>query len=112
MQPEDIRGFFAEPSQLDAEDYLFLDYYFECSGDPETAAAHLCSEQSTAQWKRVGVDEDYRPRFGAKVVDLEVETAAVRHQLPARPTGVRPGQRLPGAHRPSASQFRARDCRT
>ncbi len=74
MQPEDVRGFFAEPSQLDAEDYLFLDYYFECSGDPETAAAHLCSEQSTAQWKRVGVDEDYRPRFAAKVVDLEVET--------------------------------------
>ena len=74
MQKADIAGFFAEPSQLDAEDYLRLDYYFECSGDPEAAAAHLCSEQSTAQWKRVDVDEDYRPRFGAKVVDLEVET--------------------------------------
>ena len=73
MQQQDIRAFFADPSQLDTEDYLCLDYYFECSGDPQTAAAHLCSEQSTAQWKRVDVDEDYRPRFGAKVVDLEVE---------------------------------------
>ncbi|MGB5834310.1 MAG: RuBisCO large subunit C-terminal-like domain-containing protein [Thiohalocapsa sp.] len=74
MDQQDIREFFADPSELDVEEYLFLDYYFECSGDPTTAAAHLCSEQSTAQWKRVDVDEDYRPRFGAKVVDLEVET--------------------------------------
>ncbi len=74
MQQADLAGFFADASELDAEAYLFLDYYFECTGDPKTAAAHLCSEQSTAQWKRVDVDEDYRPRFAAKVVDLEVET--------------------------------------
>jgi ribulose-bisphosphate carboxylase large chain len=71
MRPEDRAGFFAAAS-LDPEAHLLLDYYVECSGDPETAAAHLCSEQSTAQWSRVGVDEDYRPRFAAKVVDLEV----------------------------------------
>lgn len=74
MRQQDISGFFARASELDPEDYLLLDYYFECSGDPKIAAAHLCSEQSTAQWKRVDVDEDYRPRFAAKVIDLEVET--------------------------------------
>ncbi|MCF7985365.1 MAG: ribulose 1,5-bisphosphate carboxylase [Thiohalocapsa sp.] len=74
MRTEDIDGFFASASSLDADDYLLLDYSFECSGDPRTAAAHLCSEQSTAQWARVDVDEDYRPRFAAKVLDLEVET--------------------------------------
>jgi len=73
MRHEDVAGFFADAAALDAEDYLFLDYYLECRGEAELAAAHLCSEQSTAQWKRVGVDEDYRPRFAAKVVDLEVE---------------------------------------
>jgi ribulose-bisphosphate carboxylase large chain len=74
MRPEDIPGFFADPARLNADDYLLLDYYLECTGDPRAAAAHLCSEQSTAQWSRVGVQEDYRPRFGARVLDLEVET--------------------------------------
>ena len=55
------------------EDYLVFDYYFESTIDPEDAAAHLCQEQSTAQWKRVGVDEDLRRRFGAKVIELIVE---------------------------------------
>ncbi|MBB1073087.1 ribulose 1,5-bisphosphate carboxylase [Rhodoferax sp. 4810] len=72
MQPNDVRGFFADWASLDAEDYLLLEYYFECSGEPELAAAHLCSEQSTAQWKRVGIDEDYRPQFAAKVIDLKI----------------------------------------
>lgn len=73
MQPADVKGFFAQAAELDLEDYLLLDYVFECRGDPQVAAAHLCSEQSTAQWARVGVNEDFRDRFGAKVLALSVE---------------------------------------
>ena len=65
-------GFFADQTSLNMEDYIVLDYCFESVIDPEEAAAHLCQEQSTAQWKRVGVDEDLRDRFGAKVIDLVV----------------------------------------
>jgi ribulose-bisphosphate carboxylase large chain len=72
MTASDWAGFFADEASLDREAYLFLDYYLECSGDPELAAAHFCSEQSTAQWRRVGSDEDLRPRFGARVVDLQI----------------------------------------
>ena len=71
MTRDDIAAFFTRRDALDAEAYLELDYTFECVGDPRAAAAHLASEQSTAQWKRVGIDEDYRPRFGAKVLELE-----------------------------------------
>ena len=67
------QGFFADRSNLNMEDYLVFDYYFESTIDPEEAAARLCQEQSTAQWKRVGVEEDLRPRFGAKVMELVVE---------------------------------------
>jgi ribulose-bisphosphate carboxylase large chain len=73
MTPDDIGGFFARRDELDAEDYLELDFDFECAGDPRLAAAHLCSEQSTAQWRRVGVDEDFRPRHAAKVVCLAAQ---------------------------------------
>ncbi|MCK4782771.1 MAG: hypothetical protein KAV87_03395 [Desulfobacteraceae bacterium] len=73
MDEKDRRGFFADRQTLDIDDYLILDYYFESTIDPEEAAANLCQEQSTAQWKRVGVDEDLRKRFGAKVVDFFVE---------------------------------------
>ena len=73
MDEKDRRGFFADRQTLDIDDYVILDYYFESTIDPEEAAANLCQEQSTAQWKRVGVDEDLRKRFGAKVVDLFVE---------------------------------------
>jgi ribulose-bisphosphate carboxylase large chain len=73
MLQDDQGGFFADKASLDMEAYVMLDYYFECAVDPEEAAAHLCQEQSTAQWKRVGVEEDLRDRFGAKVVDLVVE---------------------------------------
>ena len=76
MHAEDRAGFFATAADLDPDAYLILDYRFECSGDPDSAAAHLCSEQSTAQWRRVDRDEDFRPRFAARVLDLEViETA-------------------------------------
>jgi len=71
VTPDDIQGFYARRGELDAEAYIELDFTFECAGDPREAAAHLCSEQSTAQWRRVGVDEDFRPRFAAKVLELE-----------------------------------------
>lgn len=83
MNPSDISAFFAQPGELDPEDYLDLDYAFECHGDPRAAAAALCSEQSTAQWHRVGVDEDFRPRFAAKVLELHV---AGRLPAPSCPT--------------------------
>lgn len=73
MNSEDIAGFFASRQALEREAYLELDYTFECAGDPRVAAASICREQSTAQWKRVGVDEDFRPRFGAKVVEFVSE---------------------------------------
>ena len=69
---ETSKGFFAHRSELDMEDYLVFEYRFESYIEPEEAAAHLCQEQSTAQWKRVGRDEDFRPRFGAKVIELKV----------------------------------------
>ncbi|MFL9827457.1 RuBisCO large subunit C-terminal-like domain-containing protein [Rhodoplanes sp. SY1] len=71
MNTDDIAGFFARRQDLDPEAYLELDFAFECAGDPREAAAHLASEQSTAQWRRVGFDEDFRPRFAAKVVELD-----------------------------------------
>jgi ribulose-bisphosphate carboxylase large chain len=74
MKSSDIPGFFADLGALDRGRHLILDYYIECIGDPETAAAHFCSEQSTAQWQRVGHLEDLRPEFGAKVVELTVES--------------------------------------
>lgn len=73
MKSSDIPGFFAKAEDLNLDDYILLDYYFECVGDPKEASAHLCSEQSTAQWKRVDVDEDFRDKFGAKVLQLEIK---------------------------------------
>jgi len=73
MSESDKQGFFADQTDLVIEKYLIFEYYFESTVDPEEAAAHLCQEQSTAQWKRVGVDEDLRDRFGAKVIALNVE---------------------------------------
>ena len=79
MSPDDIAAFFARPAELDPEGHLALDFTFECVGDPRAAAAHLCSEQSTAQWRRVGVDEDFRPRFAAKVLTLDAEQIGRAH---------------------------------
>ncbi|HHE32850.1 MAG TPA: ribulose 1,5-bisphosphate carboxylase [Chlorobaculum parvum] len=72
MNAEDVKGFFASRESLDMEQYLVLDYYLECVGEIEMALAHFCSEQSTAQWKRVDVDEDFRPVHAAKVIGLKV----------------------------------------
>ncbi len=72
MRDSDWAGFFADADALNQDAYITLDYYIECTGDPRIAAAHFCSEQSTAQWRRVGSSEDLRPRFGARVIDLTV----------------------------------------
>lgn len=78
MHKDDIAAFFAAPKMLDDQKYLVLTYYLETLIDPREAAAHLCQEMSTAQWHRVGIDEDFRPEFGARVVDLEtIEEQAV-----------------------------------
>jgi ribulose-bisphosphate carboxylase large chain len=86
MSPGDIDGFFIGRDAVDPESVIELDYRFECLGDPRMAAAHLCSEQSTAQWSRVGVSEDFRPRFAAKVLDLRIEG---RRSAPGEPAGAR-----------------------
>jgi ribulose-bisphosphate carboxylase large chain len=85
---QDIPGFFAERSELNLEDYVLLKYLFETDEDPKLAAAALCSEQSTAQWKRPGHDEDFRPRFGAKVVSL-IPHSPSGHPLPQGQRGKR-----------------------
>lgn len=89
MSPDDLAGFFADRNTLCHDEHILLDYYFECVGDPREAAAHLCSEQSTAQWRRVGFDEDFRPRFAAKVLDLNVlgPLPAFSYPVPAAPRG-------------------------
>jgi ribulose-bisphosphate carboxylase large chain len=92
MNAADIDGFFVARAALDAGGYLELDYTFECQGDPRAAAAHLCSEQSTAQWARVGVAEDFRPRYAAKVVELKAEPIAA-FSLPVPGASVADGAR-------------------
>lgn len=72
MKKTEIDEFFADWSSLDPQEYILLDYYLETIAEPREAAAHLCQEMSTAQWKRVDVDEDFRPEFGAKVVELRI----------------------------------------
>ncbi len=67
---EENKPFFADPDSIEKEKYCVFTYYFETKADIEDAAAHLCREQSTALWKRVDVDEDFRPLHGAKVIEL------------------------------------------
>lgn len=99
MHADDIPHFFAEREALDPEAHLELDYTFECVGDPRFAAAHLCSEQSTAQWKRVDVDEDYRPQFAAKVIAFDAAPiAAFSYALPDPPQGAVHRVRVTIAH--------------
>lgn len=90
MQPSDIEAFFAERASLDMGAYLEIDITFECVGDPRAAAAHLASEQSTAQWHRVGVAEDFRPLFAAKVLSQSSEPLANGFSVPMfdAPSGV------------------------
>ena len=69
-----FRKFYAESYTIDLEDYIILEYYFETNENPYEAVAHLCQEQSTAQWKRVGIDEDFRQSFASKVLSVEKNT--------------------------------------
>jgi ribulose-bisphosphate carboxylase large chain len=100
VRAEDVAAFFASRAELDAERYVELDFTFECTGDPRHAAAALCSEQSTTQWRRVGVDEDYRPRFAAKVVEFDAapRPAGFSYELPDAPRGVVHACRVTIAH--------------
>lgn len=71
MDHHEMQGFFADESALDREAYVVFTYAFETTGDPAVVAAHLCRETSTAQWRRPGADEDFRPLHGAKVLDVQ-----------------------------------------
>jgi ribulose-bisphosphate carboxylase large chain len=72
-----LRKFFAAEYELNPDDTITLTYYFETDHDPYESAAHLCQEQSTAQYKRVDVDEDFRPKHAAKVLKVyKVEDTA------------------------------------
>lgn len=66
------------------QDHIIETYQFECLGDPQEAAEYLCQEQSTAQWRRPGVEEDFRPRHGAKILDLVVTPAESANVIPAK----------------------------
>ncbi|MBK1721163.1 RuBisCO large subunit C-terminal-like domain-containing protein [Thiocystis violacea] len=101
MKNAEWSGFFADAKTLDPDAYITLDYSFECVGAPDLAAAHFCAEQSTAQWRRVGLDEDLRPRFGARVLDLEVVDSgrtAFSYDAGRRPDGPVSACRVRVAH--------------
>lgn len=70
LSPEEVQSFFVSPSAIDRDRYAVLKYLFETAADPKQAAATLCCEQSTAQWRRPGRDEDFRTAHGAKVLSL------------------------------------------
>ena len=72
MDSKEVRGFFADEEELDRDGHLIFTYWMETDGDPRVVAAALASEQSTAQWRRPGTDEDLRPKHAAKVVGLQV----------------------------------------
>lgn len=65
-----MNGFLALGKDL-GQEYALFTYLIETPIDPVTAGAHLCQEQSTAQWHRVGVEEDFREKYGAKVVSCK-----------------------------------------
>lgn len=67
-----LKGFFAKESDLNLEDYIIETFLIETDIDPNDAAAELAKEHSTALWGRVNLNEDFRPRHGAKVIDLTI----------------------------------------
>jgi ribulose-bisphosphate carboxylase large chain len=75
--------FFANAESLDMEKYCVFSYYFETPFDANDAAAHLCREQSTALWKRVDVEEDFRPIHGARVIELNLSGTTTSPSLEA-----------------------------
>lgn len=72
MDALERQGFFADEGSIDRDSYLTFTYLMECAGDPRAAAAELAREQSTAQWERPGFEGDFRPRYGAKVIGVEI----------------------------------------
>lgn len=70
ISEKDIEGFFAKPEQIDPEKNLIFTYRFQASIPVRLATAHLCCEQSTAQWQRPGINEDFRILHGAKCFEL------------------------------------------
>lgn len=72
MDKSDIGSFFADEAEIDRDAHVVFNYFFETTLDPRCAAANLCRESSTAQWKRPGVEEDFRTAHAAKVLDLDV----------------------------------------
>ncbi len=62
----------AKLEELDLEKYTITEYLFESTINPEKAVSDLCQEQATAQHRRSFVKEDTRPKYGAKVVSLDV----------------------------------------
>jgi len=66
-----ISGFMGGKELLNDDRFVVFSYIFESVVDPLTAAAYLCRETSTAQWKRSDVDEDFRSRHAAKIAHLE-----------------------------------------
>lgn len=82
MNPEDIDAFHEKRENLNPDKYILLEYYLESLVEPREASAHLCQEMSTAQWSRVDIEEDFRPEFGAKVVNLRVVD---NHAQPSSP---------------------------
>lgn len=81
ISEKDMDGFFAKPDQIDPEKNLIFTYHFETSINPRLAAANLCCEQSTAQWQRPGINEDFRDIHGAKCVELREKEAGRRGKL-------------------------------
>lgn len=71
MNARDMQGLMADEASIDREAHIVFTYAFETQLDPREAAAHLCRETSTAQWARPGVDEDFRPRHAAKLLDVQ-----------------------------------------
>lgn len=80
IHQDDIPGFFAVLSSLDPQEYLLAEYDFETYVDPRLAVGTMCSEMSTAQWKRPDRDEDLRNEFGAKAVSLKVLSDTTKSQ--------------------------------
>ena len=113
MDRADRDGFFARRGDLDPEAYIELDLTFECVGDPRDAAAHVASEQSTAQWRRVGTDEDLRPQFGAKVLEMESRPLPDGFSLPlaSPPSGLPRASVDAGLARVSAPAGAVHACR-
>ncbi|MFH0970074.1 MAG: RuBisCO large subunit C-terminal-like domain-containing protein [Candidatus Diapherotrites archaeon] len=71
MNKEDMNGFLSLDASV-GDEYAKFTYLIETPIDPIEASVHLCQEQSTAQWHRVGVKEDFRIQHGAKVLSCKV----------------------------------------